>query len=107
MLQCRECEYFSQDSHGGIMLRCDPFGTIKEPECLQKWQLIRLDGLFRSYQAVLGWYSRMTPMQEKMMKFMEREMGDIDEAERWKYGQDGNEDMGAGGNPDEPEDDRQ
>jgi hypothetical protein len=85
MLQCKDCEFFSRDLHGGVMLRCDPFGTVKEPECIQKLQLIRLDGLLRSYQAVLHWYQKMSPMQEKMMRFMEREINDIDEADRWKF----------------------
>ena len=70
MLQCKDCEFYSRSIQGGVMLRCDPFSTIKEPECLQKWQLVRLDGLLRSYQAILNWYQKISPMQEKMMLFM-------------------------------------
>ena len=85
MLQCKDCEFFSRDSAGRIMLRCDPFSTIKDPSCLEKWQLLRLDGLLQAYQATLRWYQKLAPMQEKMFEFMKREMDDIDEADSWKY----------------------
>ena len=85
MIQCEGCEYFSRDPHGRIVLKCDPFSTIKEPACLDKWQLLRLDGLFQAYQATLRWYQKLAPMQEKMFEFMKREMEDIDDAESWKY----------------------
>ena len=85
MMQCEECEFFSRDeATGRIMLRCDPFRTIKEPACLDKWQMVKLDGLLQSYQATLRWYQQLAPMQQKMFKFIEREMDDIDEAEEWK-----------------------
>ena len=94
MIQCKDCEYFSRDeATGRIILRCDPFSTIKEPQCLEKWQLIRLDGLLQAYQTTLRWYQKLAPMQEKMFKFMEREMDDIDEADSWKY-DDADEDDG-------------
>ena len=84
MLQCKDCEYFRRDDQGRMQLRCDPFSTIKEPECLSKWQLLRQDALLQSYQAILRWYQRMAPMQEKMFEFMKREMDDIDDADSWK-----------------------
>ena len=85
MLQCQGCEFFSQDDKGRISLTCNPFATVKEPACLEKWQLLRLDGLLQSYQATLNWYRKLAPMQERMFEFMKREMDDVDDAESWKY----------------------
>ena len=85
MLQCENCEFFSKEPNGRITLRCNPFGTIKEPACLDKWQLLRLDGILQGYQATLRWYQKLAPMQEKMFEFMKREMDDVDDAESWKY----------------------
>ncbi len=85
MLQCEQCEYFSRDeTTGRVTLLCNPFTTVKEPECLQKLQLLRLDGLFQSYQVMISWYQKLAPMQEKMFKMMKREIDDIDEADSWK-----------------------
>ena len=100
MLRCEECEYFSRDEKSGrITLRCDPFRTVKESECLDKWQLLRLDALLQAYHATLRWYQKLAPMQEKMFEMMKREMDDLDEADNWKYTDD--EDEG----PDEKDDD--
>jgi hypothetical protein len=85
MIQCQDCEFFVRDESGRIMLRCDPFSTIKEPACLEKWQLLRLDGLLQAYQTTLRWYQKLAPLQEKMFDYMRREMEDLDEADRWKY----------------------
>ena len=85
MLQCEECEFFSRDQASGrIMLRCDPFGTVKEPECLAKWQLVRLDGLLQAYHVTLRWYQKLAPLQEKMFEMMKREIDDFDDGESWK-----------------------
>ena len=35
---------------GQLGFRCDPFSTIKEPECLAKWHLVKLDMMVRAYQ---------------------------------------------------------
>ena len=72
MLQCENCEFFHRDEKGRIQLRCDPFRTIKEPECLAKWQLLRQDALLQAYHATLQWQQRLAPMQEKMFEFMDR-----------------------------------
>lgn len=86
MLQCQECEFFSRDENTGQMaLRCDPFSTIKEPACLEKWQLLKMDALLRSYHAMLAWYQRFSPMQEKMFKMINREIDDMEDADSWKY----------------------
>jgi len=88
MNQCKDCEFFSRDQMGRIMLRCDPFSTIKEPACLDKWQLVRLDALLQSYQATLRWYQKLAPMQEQMFQYMKREMDEIEDADSWKYQED-------------------
>ena len=92
MIQCADCEYFHQDLGGNIRFSCDPFTTIKEPECLQKWQIIKLDTMVRAYEATLQVYNRLAPMQEKMFRHMEREMDDVDEADSWKLGYDDDDD---------------
>jgi hypothetical protein len=30
------------------------------------------------------WYGKLAPMQDKLFKYMKREIEDIDESERWK-----------------------
>ncbi len=96
MLQCQDCEFFRQDEKSGrITLLCNPFSNIKEPACLEKWQLMRLDGLLQAYQVTLSWYQKLAPMQEKMFDMMKREMEDVDEADSWKSNyddQDGQDD---------------
>jgi len=64
--------------------KCDPFTNIKEPECIAKWQLIRLDMLLASYQGMLKWYGKMAPLQDKIIQFMQREINELDEADQWK-----------------------
>lgn len=88
MLQCQDCEYFHRAPGGEVQLKCDPFSTIKEPECIQKWQLVKLNQLARAYQATVEMYRRIAPLQEKMMRHMEREIDEIDEADKWKLGPD-------------------
>ena len=84
MIQCRDCEYYKQDEHGRRTFSCDPFTDIKEPECLEKWQILRLDFLVSQYQSMLSSQQKMAPMQEKLFKYIKREMDDIDESDRWK-----------------------
>ena len=69
---------------GKRTFKCDPFNNIKEPECIAKWQLIRLDMLLASYQGMLKWYGKMAPLQDKIIQFMQREINELDEAESWK-----------------------
>ena len=85
-------------------MRCDPFSTIKEPECLTKWQLIKLETMVRAYQATLQVYERLAPLQEKMFRHMEREIDEVDEADAWKQGYE-DEDEFDEGYDDEPDDD--
>jgi hypothetical protein len=84
MIQCKDCELFEIESDGRRTFKCDPFTNIKEPECIAKWQLIRLDMLVASYQQMTKWYGKLAPLQDKLFKYMKREIEDIDEAERWK-----------------------
>lgn len=101
MIQCKDCEFFHRDEQGRIRFTCDPFSTIKEPECLSKWQLIKADQLVQAYQATLAYYQKFAPLQEKMFKFVQREMNDIDETEKWKLADDEDE---TGDSSDEPRD---
>ncbi len=91
MIECRNCEYFHRDEAGHVSFDCDPFTTVKEPECLVKWQLIKINQMVEAYRSMLGYYEKLAPMQNKLFKAMERELGDMDEAENWKYGQDDDE----------------
>jgi hypothetical protein len=91
MIQCSQCEYFQRGSDGRVGFACDPFSTIKEPDCLVKWQLIKLDTMVQAYQATVQMYQRMAPLQEKMFRHMERELDDVDDAEAWKYKYDAEE----------------
>ena len=88
MMQCRQCEHFSQGPDGEIKLSCSPFHSIKEPECLTKWQLIKLDTMVQAYQATLRMYERLAPLQERMFRHMEREIQDQEDTDSWKYGDD-------------------
>ncbi len=51
---------------------------------MAKWQLIRLDMLTASYQQMLQWQQKLAPLQDKILKYMQREIEDIDESDRWK-----------------------
>ena len=84
MIQCQDCELCEFGENGQRSFRCDPFSNIKEPQCLAKWQLIRLDMLVSSYQGMLQWYRKMEPMQNKIFKYMQREIDSMDESENWK-----------------------
>ncbi len=88
MIQCKECEFCDIDPNGKRTFKCDPFTNIKEPECIAKWQLIRLDMLLASYQGMLKWYGKMAPLQDKIIQFMQREINELDDAESWKLDDD-------------------
>lgn len=92
MLQCKDCEFFRLGPGGSPQLLCDPFSTIKEPECLVKWQFVQLRVIAQSHQATLDMYRRLAPLQEKMFKHMEREIDETEEADGWKYKPDDEDD---------------
>jgi hypothetical protein len=85
MIQCKDCEYFEQNDSGQRVFRCDPFCNIKEPDCLMKWQILRLDLLLRQHQATLSWQHKMSPIQDKIFKYIKRELDDMDDADHWKF----------------------
>ena len=106
MIQCETCQYFKQNENGEISLSCDPFHNVLEPECLAKWQLIKLNQMgaqvgqmAQAYQATLGYYQKLAPMQEKMFKFMEREIDDVDESDSWKQADDDDDDNAENDHP--------
>jgi hypothetical protein len=84
MIQCKDCELCEINADGQKTFHCDPFGNIKEPACIQKWQLIRLDMLTASYQKMMLWYEKMTPMQNKIYKFIQQQIDETNEADKWK-----------------------
>lgn len=93
MIQCSECEYFERHADGHIVFHCDPFDKIKEPECLTKWTLLRiaevsskLDKIVAANESQAAMNKRLAPMQEKMFRYMEREIDSEEEADRWKTG---------------------
>ncbi len=92
MIQCKDCEFCTLDQNGRRSFNCDPFTNIKEPECIAKLQLIRLDMLLASYQGMLDWYQKLAPLQDKLVKYMKREIEDIDDSENWKLDEEEPED---------------
>jgi hypothetical protein len=84
MIQCKDCEFCEISPDGRRTFKCDPFTNIKEPECIAKWQLIRLDMLVASYKGMLKWYEKLAPLLDKIFKYMKREIEDINESEQWK-----------------------
>jgi hypothetical protein len=84
MIQCKDCEFCQVGADGRKTFKCDPFSNIKEPECLFKWQLLRLDMLAASYRQMMRWYEKLAPLQDKIIKYMQREIEDINESEQWK-----------------------
>jgi hypothetical protein len=99
MLQCTDCEHCVRGPEGQLAFTCNPLSTIKEPECLAKWQLlkmdvmtVKLDMMVRAYQATVEMYKRLAPLQEKMFRHMQREIDEADEADSWKLDADDSED---------------
>jgi len=80
------------DPDGRRSFTCDPFTNVKEPECLAKWQLIRLDMLLASHQSMLNWQGKLAPLQDKIIKYMQREINELDETESWKLDPEEDED---------------
>ena len=89
MIQCKDCEFCEMGPDGRRVFKCDPFINIKEPECIAKWQLIRLDMMLATYRGMQQWQEKLAPLQSKIFKYMQRELDDIDETEKWKYDEDG------------------
>jgi hypothetical protein len=88
MIQCKDCDLCETGPDGRRVFKCDPFSNIKEPECVAKWQLLRLDMLVASYQGMLQWYKELSPLQDKILKYMRREIEDMEESDQWKLDDD-------------------
>lgn len=86
MIQCSDCELYEQNENGQRIFHCDPFCNIKEPECLMKWQLLRLDLLLKHSQTTLSWQHKMSPIQDKIFKYIQRELDDMEDSDQWKLG---------------------
>ena len=84
MIQCVNCELYEVGPNGSRTFKCDPFENIKEPECLLKWQLMRLDMLAATHQGMLGWQKKLGPLQDKLFNYMEREINEMNESEQWR-----------------------
>ena len=93
MIQCKDCKFCEAGPDGKRTFKCDPFTNIVEPECIAKWQLIRLDMLLATYQGMVKWYGKLAPLQDKIFKYMQREIDELDETERWKLEADEDEDI--------------
>ena len=96
MMQCKDCEYCKTEIDGRRTFLCDPFVNIKEPECLAKWQLIRLDMLLSTYRSMIAWQEKLAPLQDKIFKYMKREIEDLDESEGWKVENEENDEEEGG-----------
>ena len=95
MINCRECEFCKVSKDGHLSFACDPFSNVKEPECVQKWMLLKVNMMVEAYQATLEYYRRLAPLQERMFKHVERELDDMDESEKWKIEDDQEEEQGS------------
>ena len=84
MIQCSDCEFCECDEDGELTFACDPFLNIKEPECLIKWQLLKLDTLLHHHEQMAEMHERLAPMQEKLFNYMEREIQEQKDADSWK-----------------------
>jgi len=84
MIQCKDCEFCEMGADNRRVFKCDPFVNVKEPECIAKWQLIRLDMIAAMYRSMQQSQEKLAPLQDKLLKYMEREIGDIDESDKWK-----------------------
>lgn len=84
MIQCKDCEFFEEQADGKRVFKCDPFKNIKEPECLLKWQLLRLDMVAGGFFSMNAWQQKIAPLQNKIFKYVKREIEDLEESDQWK-----------------------
>ncbi|MFO0972664.1 MAG: hypothetical protein U1A27_04370 [Phycisphaerae bacterium] len=78
-----------------------------------KWQILRqtelsqkVDRLVAAYEATVQMYRRLAPLQEKMFRHMQREIDDVEEADRWKIDTDEHEPDSEADADDDRDDDR-
>ncbi len=103
MISCKDCEFCKVGADGQLAFECDPFSNIKEPECINKWMLLKIDLMVRSYQATTEYYRRLAPLQERMFKHVERELDGMDESEKWKVDEDEDEEQEQDTDSDKPD----
>mgnify|MGYP006309398979 CR=1 FL=1 len=60
MIQCKDCEMYQEGPEGRRIFKCDPFANIKEPDCIKKWQLMRMDMLREFPNVRKGQFDRLT-----------------------------------------------
>ncbi len=77
MIQCADCELFVDG-----VLTCDPSANIKEPECLLKWQVVKLCCI----ETHLELQTRLLPLTEQILQRVGGEIVERDEADDWKCG---------------------
>ena len=44
--------------------------------------------LASGYRGMLGQQQKLAPMQDKIMRYIERELEDLDESDKWRLGDD-------------------
>jgi hypothetical protein len=98
VIQCKDCEFCEMAPDGQAQLKCNPFTNVREPECLVKWQLLRLDLMTRAYMMTVAEYRKLAPLQDKLYRRMSREIDEMDDNDSWKRGPDDDppEDEGDG-----------
>ena len=83
-MQCKDCEFSKVTSTGKRIFLCDPFENIVESQCIIKWQLIKIDQLLDAQSRQLRSQVSMAPLQSKIMKYIEREIQDLEDSDDWK-----------------------
>jgi hypothetical protein len=48
--------------------------------------------LLVSYQGMLKWYGKLGPLQDKIIRYMQREINELDETDSWKLDADEEQD---------------
>ncbi|ARN56749.1 hypothetical protein [Sedimentisphaera salicampi] len=85
MIQCKDCKYCKEGANGEMIFLCNPFKYIVEPECLQKWQIMKLNELLSIQTSQARANSKLNDIQDKIIKYVEREIDDMEDADGWKY----------------------
>lgn len=85
MIQCSNCELYQSGPGGSPRMICNPFTNIKETECLAKWQLLKLNAIVGAHERTLAMYAKLAPLQERMLRHIEREIDDAEETDQWKH----------------------
>jgi len=49
--------------------------------------------LLASYQGMLKWYGKLGPLQDKIIKYMQHEIDELDDADSWKVDEQGEDEQ--------------